>query len=236
MVHVKRINEMNNSVVEKNINKKYKEIISAQKSVLSELDNVRTLCIMSPQNPLGNKDTNRNNRTNKKKFEKYLKDGFYAFHKVLGKYGQYEDSYFVYNISLNDAKQLNLEYMQDSFIFMENNKVNLVFSASKYRDVNGEKFYEHTGTVSGHITNRKDATDLFTKIGKKFKFSIPFDSSVFEDIVTFVDNYNSILENNRNDYSTLLDEILDDTKTGHAKYTRRVLLYGKTQQNENQEN
>jgi len=236
MVHVKRINEMNNSVVEKSINKKYKEIISAQKSVLGELDNVRTLCIMSPQNPLGNKDTNRNNRANKKKFEKYLKDGFYAFHKVLGKYGQYEDSYFVYNISLNDAKQLNLEYMQDSFIFMENNKGNLVFSAYKYRDVNGEKFYEHTGTVSSHITNRKDATDLFTKIGKKFKFSIPFDSSVFEDIVTFVDNYNSILENNRNDYSTLLDEILDDTKTGHAKYTRRVLLYGKTQQNENQEN
>lgn len=233
MVRVKRINEMNNSVVEKSINKKYKEIISVQKSVLGELDNVRTLCIMSPQNPLGNKDTNRNNRANKKKFEKYLKDGFYAFHKVLEKYGQYEDSYFVYNISLNDAKQLNLEYMQDSFIFMENNKRNLVFSAYKYRDVNGEKFYEHTGTVSGHITNRKDTTDLFTKIGKKFKFGIPFDSSVFEDIVTFVDNYNSILENNRNDYSTLLDEILDDTKTGHAKYTRRVLLYGKTQQNEN---
>lgn len=232
MTRIKKLNEMEDSVIEKSMNKKYKDIIFAQNTVLGKLNNVRTLCIMRPQNPLGVKDTNRNNRTNKKKFEKFLKDGFYAFHKVLGKYGQYENSYFVYNVSLKDAIQMNLDYLQDSFIFMKNDNGKLVFFAYKYRDVNGKQFYECTGTVSGSITNEKDALDLFTQIGKKFKFSIPFDSSVFEDVLTFVGKYNSVLENNKNNYMELLDEILDDTKTGHAKYTSRVLLYGKTQQME----
>lgn len=194
-----------------NITKKIKEI-------LDEFENVRTLCIMIRQN----------NSSGNKNFEKTLKDGFYAFHKVLGRC-DHEDSYFIYNISLEDAKRLDLEYTQGSFIFMTNDSGNLVFSVYKYSDGNRPS-YEHIANISGHISNEKDATELFALIGKQFNLSIPFDNSAFENVVSFLKKYNAILDNNKNDTGTLLDDIMDDNKTGHAKYISRMLLYGKSQQ------
>lgn len=234
MKNVKSFEEFNNTkgdrIVEKSVDKKYKDVIAAQNAVLGKLDNIRTLCIMSPQNPLGVKSTNKDNRKNKKSFERFLKNGFYAYHKVLGKYNQYEESYFLYNISLEDAKRLNLEYMQESFIFMTNKNGRLTFYAYKYNAENGDPHYELKGSTDESIYNMKDADNFFTKIGNKFKFNIPFDDSVFETMLSFVDKYNMVLENNKNDYMSLLDDILDDSKTGNSKYMSRMLLYGKKQQ------
>lgn len=193
-------------------------IITKKEEMLDEFVNVRTLCILIP------KISSENN----KNFEKLMKDGFYAFHKIPRRC-DHEDSYFIYNISLGDAKRLDLEYTQGSFIFMTNYGGNHVFSVYKYSDGN-RPFWEHIGDISGHISNEKDATELFALIGKQFNLNIPFDDNVFETVRSFVKKYNEILDNNKNDTCALLDDIMDDNKTGHAKYISRMLLYGRSQQ------
>lgn len=205
---------------------KDKELKKSMLAITGKLSNIHTILIMSPQNPLGVKADHNYNRNAKKGFEKMLKDGFYAFHKVLGKYGQYEESYFVYNISFKDAESLNLRYKQDSFIFITNSDGTLTFDVYKHREGNDGPYYENTGSFTGKVSNEREADDFFTKIGKKFKFSIPFDASVFESMSRFLDDYNDVVENCGEDYKALIAETLDNNFTGNAKFTRRRLLYG----------
>lgn len=218
------------AILEKSRSDKNKELRKAQDAMLGKWNNIFTICIMSPQNPLGEKGTNRDNRVSKKKFERTLKQGYYAFHKVLGKYGQYEDSYFIYNISLEDAKRMNLEYKQDSFIFITKDGSELNFNVFKYRTEGGNAFYENTGSYKGSVSDEREAVDFFTKVGKKFKFSIPFDQSVFEQVSAFAECYANVMEGNKESFGRYLIESMDDRLSGHAKYTRRMMLYGKSRQ------
>lgn len=211
-------------VTEKSISQKHKELKMTQKFIMGELKNVKTAVIMSPQNPLGIKDINRNNRVAKKDLEKYLKNGHYAFHKLLGKYGQYEESYIIFNISLEDAKEINLKYVQDTFIFVENTNP-MKWSVYKFRP-EPEPHYEFNGSYEGNVSDERSADDFFSKLGKRFKFSIPFGDEVWESIEMSALKTNEILEFKLQKDPDALDESMEDSRTGRSKYMRRIMLYG----------
>ena len=211
-------------ITEKSISQKYKDMKQVQKFIMGDLKNVKTAVIMSPQNPLGLKGTNRDNRLAKKDLEKYLKDGYYAFHKILGKYGQYEESYIIFNISLEDAKEINLKYVQDTFIFVENTNP-MKWSVYKYRS-EPEPHYEFNGSYEGNITDERSATDFFSKLGKRFKFSIPFGDEVWESIEIAALKINTVLEVTLLEDPNMLENTMDDNRTGRSKFFNRLFIYG----------
>lgn len=211
-------------ITEKSISQKYKELKNAQKFILGELKNVKTSVIMSPQNPLGAKASNRDNRIAKKDFEKYLKDGYYAYHKILGKYGQYEDSYIVFNISLEEAKKMNLKYVQDTFIFVENTNP-MKWSVYKYQ-TEPEPHYKFNGSYEGNVSDERSAEDFFSKLGKKFKFNISFDSSVWESVEMTALKINTVLEVALLEDPNMLENTMDDSRTGRSRFFNRLFIYG----------
>ena len=120
-----------------------------------------------------------------KALEDYLKRAFHAFNKVGSENNPDEESYYVYNISLQDAKDLHRKYGQGSFVFLTDINEELLPAACK----------------------------------------------------DFIKKYNHRLENHKHkeDCESLLQEILDDNRTGKSKYFNRLFLYGKQQQITNHE-
>lgn len=82
-----------------------------------------TLFILSPRESSDKKYS--------KDLEKYLKDGYHAFHKEVGENNSNEESYYVYNISLQDAKDLHRKYGQGSFVFLTDINEELLPAACK---------------------------------------------------------------------------------------------------------
>lgn len=220
-------------ILESGRSEKRREIMRTQFAILGKMRNVRTICIMPPQNPPGKKMDNGESRTAKKDFERTLKDGMYAFHKVIGKCGQYGESYFVYNISLGEAERMNLEYSRDPFVFAVNNTGEMTFGVYKYEtDPDGRNpRYSLGGECTEEVVDAKSASGFFTRIGKNLNFSIPFDDGAFESVSEFLDKYNAVLERYGDGVEEALDECMDDTMSGKGKYMRRMRLYGKRMSN-----
>ena len=73
----------------------------AIKSFLGRLKNIRTIGIMSPENPMGIQSSKEENQNLRSKFEGILKQGNIKYYKLKGMYGNLEHSYFLYNVDLS---------------------------------------------------------------------------------------------------------------------------------------
>lgn len=87
------------------------------------LKNIRTLFVISP--------SNSSDKNYSKALEKYLKDGYHAFNKAGRDKSSNEESYYVYNISIQDAKDLHRKYGQGPFVFLTDIKEELLPEACK---------------------------------------------------------------------------------------------------------
>lgn len=91
----------------------------AIKSFLGRLKNIRTIGIMSPENPMGIQSSKEENQNLRSKFEGILKQGNIKYYKLKDMYGNLEHSYFLYNVDLEFLKKYCAtdEFNQESFFF-----------------------------------------------------------------------------------------------------------------------
>jgi hypothetical protein len=107
--------------------------------------------------------------------EKDLKLGHFGYYKVKGKYGNIEHSFIVYNLTLDDAKDICRKHGQQSFIFAYNNNGNLKFEFWANASKSGYSYKKVDEKEEFNIMD-DDAPDYYTQIARDFKINIPFDN------------------------------------------------------------
>lgn len=202
----------------------------AQSAIVGKNQNVRTLAILSAENPMGKKASEEENKEKREKLETYLNNANYAWFRIKGKYGNKEKSHIIYNISLEDAKTIGEMFQQESIIF-----VNMSDGEGKisyqYWETDGVNPYKMTHERN-EIIRRDEADDFYSTICRAFKFQVPFfdgSDELKEEINGQEKALNELLEEKQlsdEDIQRYLDNILDEEKTGKRKWECRGNMYG----------
>lgn len=160
-------------IIKESIDKVLNETSRRQKasSAMSWGKNLKTMAILTSENPryqvysYGKNETNNDRR---EELEKDLKLGHYAWFPVKGQYEGNENSYIIYNISLDNALYLGKKFGQESIIFIDEGHC-------EYWEQSGDGKYKktHERDMSQRL-DMTNADDYFTQISRQFKFQIPF--------------------------------------------------------------
>lgn len=160
------------------------------------IPSVSKLAIISVENPcpawakkqnppitLGNQYNNQAT----KDFKQVLSSGYFglSYKQIKGKYGEPEDSFVIYNITLAEATAFARNFGQRTFIFGERfeeyTKVGYVFNY--IQSIKCDKEDPKAGTVKSTrkvFINDNDAKDFYSEL-KGRKFQIPFYNVVKND-------------------------------------------------------
>lgn len=162
---------------------------------------IKTFAIISPENPLGLKDSNDEEWLNKyrrwsddksgynrdalanlkkelladrikKNGDNAMSMGGFNYVQIKGKYGANEKTFIILNISLADAKIIARDYGQESFFWGRvANTVDTNSTIGYYVTSNNCKTYDLV-EVSNTIYDESDATDFFSKYGFKYRIAM----------------------------------------------------------------
>ena len=195
------------------------------KKALSGADSsVLTFAIGTPENPMKKASTPKDNEAYREEFEEILKQNYIQFIRVNGIYGNVEHSYFLLNPSLKWCKwAFGERFAQESFIFGENNKGEVMFSL--YFHDSAEKPMKLVDTSPFYEPSRK--SDFVTKF-RDFRFNIPF--SFFESgVSSTLADFNKFMEGASITKEAYLEElsklIADETRTLKSEWTNKHLIY-----------
>ena len=134
-------------------------------------NNIRTMAILTSENPrydVSSDGENVNNADRRENLEKDLKLGHYAWFPVKGQYEGKENSYIVYNISLDNALHLGRKFGQESIVFIEDGHC-------QYWEQSGDGKYTKTHEREMHQRlDMTNADDYYTQVSRDFKFQLPF--------------------------------------------------------------
>ena len=158
--------------------------------------------------------------------ENSIKNGHWHYYKVKGVYGNVERSLLVYNISLEDAKELSKKYRRQSFIFGINE--NGVLKFEFYANASKSGYSYHKADERDDFTVLDDDADnYYTQIARDFKINIPFE--VFEvaadRMIEAINNKNYILKWSDDAIMKCIEESVDDSITGKQRYFARSTLW-----------
>lgn len=179
---------------------------------------VGTFVIMSPENPLGNPLSEKENQQRCDIFTKELREGHFPYTQIKGKYGEDETSFIIFNMSCENAIIFSRRYKQESFIFAKVNSDNTVkFDYYQIQNKNDDYLkYDIFDTSIGFL-KMDEATDYYSIIGDNFKFRVPF-KNLTEAFNIFS---NEIWNNCKtiNGYIERLDENIENACSD--KYTKK---------------
>lgn len=160
------------------------------KLIGTDKDNiVLTWAIGTPENPMKAKSGDEENKEYRIKFEEMLHDGHFDFEKIHGQYGNEENSYFIPNITIEDAKNIFNKFGQESFIFGQkdyDDKSDQYYLEMEFwqREAPNQEF--KLVDMEDKVEDKPDAIDYFSK-SHGFKFNIPF--SIFQASQRFFERY-----------------------------------------------
>jgi hypothetical protein len=152
--------------------------------------NIWTFGIITAENPMGQSLPKDENIVLNKKLESYLRSGNFGFFKIIGKFGNVENPFFINNINLKTLLKLGITYQQESFIYGEKSfsKDNIPYTVFYYYEQGHAKDCNNIKTGDGKFKkvseryiyqSREDADDFYSEYKGK-KFIIPF----FDDSAT----------------------------------------------------
>ena len=203
----------------------------AQRSFLGKMDNVKTFCIITSENPMGHKLSPSENRILYNELISELQSQQYIYFPVRGKYNDTEHSLMIFNISLNSSLNIGLKYNQESFIYA-------TVAPSETEGKNEATFsYYEKGVKGGYrkveetkeylIVN--DRKDYFTAISRKFKFTIPF--KYFNECCMKINNIiaerSSVNDIYKDNYKMWINESVSSSQTPKSQHLYRAKLWGK---------
>lgn len=216
-----------------------KETNRRQKSLhdfLGANNDIRTIGIISPENPMGVALTSQENNKRVEKFKSYLQNNKIRFQKVKGRYNtnkqtqqkkQDEHSFLLFNVTVDELKFYGYSFDQESFIFGRFNDNSKKINFEYYQKEVGETPYQLLDKCDGFI-RRDNADNFYTLLSKNFKFKIPF--SIFESIVYNIHNRVEYRKNTSSDYNRkyefYMERSLNENLTTQSRVLARSILYG----------
>lgn len=201
----------------------------AMSAIKGTSNRIKTCAILTSENPMTTLPKDYNDRL-RQKLEVYLKTGNFAWFPVKGKYGDKENSYIIYNISLDDALHVGEKFEQESIIWVDNRGDEPVYQYWE-QNGNGEFVKKHERNTYIDMT---DQDDLWTQISRKFKFQIPFfdgtDAEVLKEHNTIIEKcLQSKINRGIVDEKYIAEAVkanLTKTKCGRRLWEMRGNLYG----------
>ena len=159
--------------------------------------------------------------------EQSLKSGYYSYYKVKGNYDNVEHSFIVYNIRLDDVKEICAKCGQQSFIYGYNNegKLKFEFWANKCSTPNKYKYFKTDECETFDLLDN-DAEDYYTQISRKFKINIPFTKFEFapNEMIESINKKQSANNWTDSDIEYFINESLDDNINPKYRYYARANL------------
>jgi len=137
---------------------------------------VNTLAFLTAENPNGIKADAATNKLANQKLEKKLRSMNLGFKKISGHYGGPEKSFFIPNITKEEALDLGKEFNQESIIFGEKSKAtknNKSYDGMTFSLIYTDNRYGQVISKRDVFINMNDAEDYYTEV-KGRKFQIPF--------------------------------------------------------------
>ncbi len=202
----------------------------AQQALDGRLKNVKTFCIMSAENPMGDELPPEDNAKRRSELEIYLSNANYPWFRIKGKYGNEEKSHMIYNITRSDAERLGKMFNQESIIFSELDNDGEIHYLYLEKGKDGD--YQETHRRDEYI-DMSDADDFFSKISRKSKFQIPFfdgsDDEAAEMIAEHFKRINEKVDSKFIDESRLknyLSNMVNEKKTAKCRWEARGNLFG----------
>lgn len=203
-------------------------MIPEQKIMIDFMDKdnkVKTFGIITGETPMGRELPEQENVQRTDKLRSYLQICQFLWFQTKGEYGTSEHPFLIYNCALGDMKMIGNTFDQESFIFAivkpNADGSEVVFSCY-------QKNCQYIESKTESVKWDDITDDLFTSIGKKFNFTIPFD--VFAKQVEDVNKL--ILErcNKHKEYllshERLISESISDDFAFNGRRLRRAQLYG----------
>ncbi len=150
---------------------------------------IRTIAVLTAENPDTQQAPNQFNKKARQSLLSNIKNAGYAYVPAMGKFGNTERPYAVFNMSVETTKALCGKYQQTSFVYSMLNDDGSVHSEYWEKQNPTQPYDKHKNDYvkkdeCDTWEDMSDADDNFTVIGKHFKYSIPFDifNSVDESI------------------------------------------------------
>jgi len=192
----------------------------AQHANLGSCPYIKTLAIISAENPMGQQMDKEYNKASTKELIERLRIAHYGYFMTKGLYDSPENSVIIYNIPLDETLKLCYEFNQESVIFVDLNRENGELSYQYWEGDDHNSKLKMQREVHKVVDATNDS-NYWTQISRDFKFRIPF----FENI----NRINKMLMEKEERYNVkkLIEESFNPKRTGYSKYMLRGKLYGK---------
>jgi hypothetical protein len=200
------------------------------------LNAIKTIVVFTSENPDGQEMSSQFNKKARNSLLSTLKQGGYACVPAVGQFGNNKERpYAVFNMSLGTAKNFNGRYQQKSFIYSQLNDDGSIHSEYWEKEDTEKPYNKHHNDYimkdQCDEWDMSDAEDMFTVVGKNFKYSIPF--SIFADTYEAISNNASALveqERRRSNGTTINEDRLIDMTINQVGYSpclwRKALTRG----------
>jgi len=150
---------------------------SAARQMRGLNDKVKTIVILTAENPCAAKFASHVNKDRNKDLERFLTNALYGYRKVKGQYGNLENTFMVNNMTKGMAMKLGNQFQQESIVFAErfneDGKVGMTFQLIITYNCKGDT---PVGTVVSErkvFIGREGENDFYTEV-KGRRFQIPF--------------------------------------------------------------
>lgn len=179
--------------------------------------NVESLTIITSENPLGQKYSRRDNKERLRDFKAQLKSGGHPYKNVVGKYGNKEHSFVIFNLSRNAAENYARVYEQESFIFGIKKDDGMFYEYWVTTD--GGKTY-HVEKETDFVRNEADLEDYFSRL-HSYKFNVGFDfsESIDDEVVKKLESIQSPED------KQWIKEYVNGNRVGMSSYLHYKNLY-----------
>lgn len=202
-------------------------------SVMSGLvPTVKTFVIVTWENPMGKEMSSAFNKEAGENLRSMLKRGNFSYRQIKGRYGNFENPFIVFNVSLNTAKNIGFEhekYKQDAIIYgnrySEEQKEGMI-----YRMI----YSDNRPSLERRVWKslNKDSEDMYSEY-KGRKFIIPFFDDNEKHMIFLNGKKSPIVEEGNIYYEKdftqksikklddMAEKLLDEQGSGYSLYINR---------------
>ena len=186
-------------------------------ALIGKNPDVESLTIITSENPFGQKFSKKNNNERLRNFKAQLKAGGHPYKSIVGKYGNKEHSFVIFNLSRKAAKNYAKVYEQESFIFGIKNNDNMLYEYWITKD--GGITYKLAKTADS-IRNESELEDYFSRL-HSYKFNIDFDfnESLDDSLIKKLESIQSPED------KQWIKEYVNDKRIGMSSYLHYKNLY-----------
>jgi len=181
---------------------------SLRNTLAAERENIKTIGMVTAENPMAKQVTPEENRERNEKLESALRQMNLGYRKIRGKFGNEENSFLVPNITKEEIIELGNRFEQKSVIWGERVQDKFVFSY-----IEGDTTIEQRDVVLfGSDTQKKDDNYSQSSKGPE-KFVIPFfddDYEIVKDSGLSNPSYSGPLTDEINER---IDEVFESNRT-----------------------